>query len=69
MAAYNLPPDLARAITDLSNRIAALERTRTIPTGSGAPTTAPADGAQYGDETNLKLYVRLGGAWKSVTVA
>lgn len=33
-------------------------------TGSGAPTTTPADGATYVDTTNHRLYVRSGGSWK-----
>lgn len=33
-------------------------------TGSGAPTTTPADGATYVDTTNHRFYVRSGGAWK-----
>jgi hypothetical protein len=37
-------------------------------TGTGAPSDTPPDGSQYIDITNLKLYVRIGGAWKSVTL-
>ena len=33
-------------------------------TGSGAPTTTPADGAMYVDTTNHRLYVRSGESWK-----
>lgn len=33
-------------------------------TGSGAPTTTPADGATYVDTTNHRFYVRSGGTWK-----
>lgn len=33
-------------------------------TGSGSPTTTPADGATYVDTTNHRFYVRSGGTWK-----
>lgn len=69
MGDYNLPPDLARAIAALSNRVSALERTRTIPVGSGAPTGALADGALYGDKVGSFFYVVLNGVPKKVAVA
>lgn len=62
---YTSPPDLAASIADMAARISALERTRTIPTGSGAPSSSPDDGAQYGDVTTGNYYVRVNGAWVS----
>ena len=37
--------------------------------GAGAPTTTPADGAMHVDTANSKLWVRVNGTWKSVTVS
>lgn len=39
------------------------------PTNAGAPTDAPPDGAIRIDTTNSRLYVRVGGVWKSVALS
>lgn len=49
----------------MEQRLSALERTRTIPTGSGAPSGSPGDGAQYADITSGNYYVRENGVWVS----
>jgi len=49
---------------DLRQRVAALERAATIQVGAGAPTQASRDGTPYADQTNLRLYVRMNGAWR-----
>lgn len=69
MSNYQDDPTLAGIIGDLQKRLRALENTRTIRVGSGAPTAAANDGAQYGDKTNLFFYLRLNGAWKKVAVS
>lgn len=63
---YHGQPDLGNFLKALDRRLSALERTRTIPSGDGAPTSSPADGAQYMDTTNGDYYVRSAGAWVKV---
>jgi hypothetical protein len=58
----------AQRLADLERRVAVLERTATIQTGSGAPTNAARDGTLYVDTTNSRLYVRSSSAWKFVAV-
>jgi hypothetical protein len=69
MSRYEDPATLPAIIGEIHRRLGALERTRTIQVGSGAPTAAASDGAQYGDKTNLFYYLRLNGAWKKVAVS
>lgn len=60
---------MAQRIADLEKRVAVLERTATIQTGSGAPTQATRDGTSYGDIAGSLLYLRLAGTWKSVLLS
>jgi hypothetical protein len=55
---------LRAELADQAQRIAALERRATIQTGSGAPTQTVRNGTPYADETSLRLYVRMNGAWR-----
>jgi hypothetical protein len=61
---YLSDPNLPALLRDLSTRVAALERTRTIPVASGTPTGTPSDGAMQGDTAGPYLWLRVGGAWK-----
>lgn len=58
----------AQARTDLSRRLGSLERQPTVQVGGGPPVKAVRDGTLYVDSTGLKLYVRVGGTWKSTTL-
>lgn len=58
-----------QAQADNGRRIDALERTPTVQVGSGAPSNTCRDGTLYVDVPGLKLYVRVGGAWKSTTLS
>jgi Flp pilus assembly CpaE family ATPase len=64
MGDYNPPPDIVRLISSLTERLSALERTRTIPVSAGPPTNAAPDGAMVVDITNHRLYVRDSGTWR-----
>lgn len=56
---------LARNDAALEERIETLERNRpTVQVGNGVPVTSPRDGTLYVDFTAMRLYVRVGGAWK-----
>jgi hypothetical protein len=54
----------ARRIRDLEARVASIERGNPIPLGAGAPTAASQDGTLHGDSTNVRLWLRVGGAWR-----
>lgn len=60
---------MAQRVADLERRVAVLERTATIQTGSGAPTNAARDGTLYVDTTNSRLYARSASAWKFAAIA
>lgn len=59
----------AERLGDLERRLRALENGRpTIQVGAGAPSTSPRDGTPYGDSTNVRLWLRVGGAWHYTTL-
>jgi hypothetical protein len=60
---------LHQRISDLSKRVAALERLGGIRAGSGPPTSNCRDGTLYVDITNSRLYARSASTWKSVVIA
>lgn len=61
---------LAQRVKDLERRLEALDRGgRRTYVGAGAPTQVVPDGALYVDTVGIRLYVRVGGAWKSTVVA
>lgn len=55
-------------IENLERILAAVLRTPTIQTGSGAPSQASRDGTPYLDVTGSRLYLRSAGVWKSVVI-
>lgn len=57
---------LRQDLADVRQRLSAEERAATIQVGSGAPTQASRDGTPYADQTNLRLYVRMNGAWRFI---
>jgi len=61
---YQRDPDLPSYLRELADRIADLERRPTATQGAGAPTHAPADGSLHLDDTNNRLYARVGGEWR-----
>lgn len=70
MGNFTLPPNFIREIQALTGRVATLERTRTIPTGTAAPTSTAAAGAMYLRTSTSQLYVSFGGGtWKAVTLS
>lgn len=68
MSQYISPPEILDYLRRIDARVQALANTRPVQTGAGVPSSSPQDGAIYVDTTNSKLYVRTGGAWKSVTL-
>lgn len=59
----------ASALAGLERRVRALEAgAPTIQVQAGAPTTAPRDGTPAGDTANTRLWLRLGGVWRYVTL-
>lgn len=58
-----------QAVADLQRRSASLERQATVQVGSGIPVKQVRDGTLYVDGTGLRLYVRVGGAWKSTALS
>jgi hypothetical protein len=70
-AALGVEDPVQRIIAGLSARIASLEAqvrtlqtTPTVQVNAGAPTNAARDGTLCVDSTNLRLYVRVGNAWR-----
>jgi hypothetical protein len=61
---YHGDDDLATLIQRLDGRVSALERTRTIPVGSGTPTGTGSDGAMQGDTAGPYLWLKIGGTWR-----
>lgn len=62
--------DVAR-IVDIERRVRALERgaqAMTLPLSAGAPTSTPRDGTAAVDTTNVRLYLRVNGAWRYVAL-
>lgn len=65
MSQFNSPADLEDIFKGVWKRLDAAERTKVVH-GSGAP---PANVAEpYVDDTNSRLYFKVGGAWKSVAL-
>lgn len=64
MGSYLSDPTLPNLLSDLASRVAALERTRTIPVATGAPSTTPTEGAMQGATGTARLYLYIGGTWR-----
>lgn len=65
MGQFNSVADLATVFKALQTRLDALERTK-VTHGTGAP---PAGATEpYVDDTNSKVYFKVGGVWKSATL-
>lgn len=74
------PPDpatvLRAQIKALTDRVALLEKGYHVPLANGTPNnyTSPSatgdgkDGSLAGDKLTNKLYLRIGGVWRSVTL-
>lgn len=59
----------AERIAELERRLSRLENgAPTIQVGAGAPTLAPRDGTPYADASTVRLYLRVGGAWRYTTL-
>lgn len=70
MGQYYADPDLIALIRQMQRELQEAQANgQVIATGSGAPTTAPEDGALYLDTTGNNLYGRTKGTWKKVTLA
>jgi hypothetical protein len=60
---------LAQKIAALEQRINDLERTQaSIPVVGGAPTSVSGDGQMAGDSVNTRLWLRVSGTWRYVTL-
>lgn len=70
-AAGNQTADVSQWQDSNGNTLSAVDANgyHRMVTGSGEPTSTPADGAVYIDVTNSRIYVRIGGVWKSATLS
>lgn len=55
---------LRQEVADLRREVRDQRAAATVQVGTGAPPQAARDGTLYIDQTNLRLYARMNGAWR-----